>query len=377
MSSDVGMQAAPSASVTHSPAIAAHAAASNSVNQDATVRLLPLDGLRTIAFVSVFLAHSLGLPLLWCGVDLFFVLSGFLITGILLRQKGSDGYFRTFYYRRFLRICPPYFLILLITATLLDANWSRHWYWYVFYLSNIQEAFLKTGTGYLTPMWSLAVEEQFYVLWPLLIYCCSRKAFLRFCIAFMLAAPVIRGALTLVTTTHWPVYYLLPSRLDLLAGGALLATLQDTNRKSFVRFSRVGPYISVCAAFVFLTITATVPSFRTSANSLVFNTVGYSLIGLVMFGTIAYFAQTRQNVLMKALTVRPMVYLGTISYMLYLSHKIILELMTGFHLSVIVNASVSLIIVIGWSSLSWFFIEKPLQAYKSRLGMPIRVGVLS
>ena len=139
-----------------------------------TTRLHQLDGLRAFAFLAVFAHHALGAPLLWAGVDLFFVLSGFLITAILVKQQGSKSFFRSFYSRRFLRIFPAYYLVLAVTFALFDAQWREHWYWYVFYISNIQDAFVSMGSPLLTPMWSLAVEAQFYVLWPLLAFFLGR-----------------------------------------------------------------------------------------------------------------------------------------------------------------------------------------------------------
>ena len=167
-----------------------------------------LDGIRGIAIIGVLLTHgmtvapglqdSFGGRLLaylltpgWVGVDLFFVLSGFLITGILLSTKQSRNYFTSFYARRCLRISPIYYLTL--TGVLLVGTQS-YWYssmlpslWgrkvsYFFYLQNIWP-FMNHGTlgGLLGHFWSLAVEEQFYLVWPILVLLVPERLLIWMC----------------------------------------------------------------------------------------------------------------------------------------------------------------------------------------------------
>src|SRR6185503_15568764 len=130
------------------------------------------------------------------GVDLFFVLSGFLITGILLETKGRPGYFRNFYIRRTLRIVPLYYAVLALLffvlpigmfaqydASLLQMHSVQGWLWS--YLSNYR---LGPETSFSIPyvshFWSLAVEEHFYLLWPTVILLLSRRAALWGCVLF-------------------------------------------------------------------------------------------------------------------------------------------------------------------------------------------------
>ncbi len=163
-------------------------------------RVPALDGLRGLAILAVVEFHfAEGLTNAsrpesaiynvfrtgWLGVDLFFVLSGFLITGILSNSKGTPGYFRNFYWRRALRIFPPYYAFLFVFGVLyplarhrpLDAPW---WHWT--YLTNVAIA-AGLPVNSCSHFWSLAIEEQFYLLWPLLIYMLSRKAAMNACIA--------------------------------------------------------------------------------------------------------------------------------------------------------------------------------------------------
>src|SRR5690242_13003150 len=177
--------------------------ASNAVPDKAgapPARIPQLDGLRGMAVALVILYHYFSLDLQltagrlsgllkspfrmgWCGVDLFFVLSGFLIGGILLDARGSKGYFKTFYLRRFHRIFPLYYLwiasYVLIAFTFLPylrgalrvepEKWTMV-PTYLFFVQNlVKKEFTWFASAWLSPLWSLAVEEQFYLVMPLLV----------------------------------------------------------------------------------------------------------------------------------------------------------------------------------------------------------------
>jgi len=226
-----------------------------------------LDGLRGIAVLFVLLYHfSIVLTYAtgpiralrtvftpgWTGVDLFFVLSGCLITGILLDEKGSRDYFRRFYIRRVLRICPVYYLALLVSFTL-----ARAWLLpaagvpittslaYLFNFSNWLSLHAREIEA-LNHYWSLAVEEQFYLTFPLAVFLLSRKALLRALTAVVVLAPVVR--FFILSTVADPdmakriAYVLTPARADGLAFGALVAiVLRDERmRAAALRYSGVA-----------------------------------------------------------------------------------------------------------------------------------------
>ena len=201
-----------------------------------------LDGLRGIAILLVFFFHYLPRnpynPLSWLasigwsGVDLFFVLSGFLITGILYDTRESNNFFRVFYARRALRLFPLYFFavgIVLLVAALLHTAMS--WVAIPFYIygANIM-LLVKGGVPDFTPyfqcihFWSLSLEEQFYSLWPLVVFFVQkRKTLMTICVAGMLGAFIFRIVLIRHQASTWALYTQLPSRMDALLAGALLA----------------------------------------------------------------------------------------------------------------------------------------------------------
>src|ERR1035437_7043104 len=167
----------------------------------------------------------------WMGVDLFFVVSGLLITGILLDSKQSDGYFRNFYARRCLRIWPLYYSALLFMfvivpflrpseAHVIFEARSSPWWAYSFFLQNFLVPIHSSATGLLGVTWSLAVEEQFYLVWPLVVRFCSEAELRRIAIAVICLSPVLRFYLA----QHQVVIYSNTfCRLDGLMAGARLA----------------------------------------------------------------------------------------------------------------------------------------------------------
>src|SRR6266516_878844 len=188
--------------------------------------ILALDGLRGVAILLVVACHFVSNLKIsaegpawiavalaqagWSGVDLFFVLSGFLITGILVDAKGSPSYFKAFYVRRALRILPAYYGFLLVIFVLLPglhlgagSNYMlarQHQGWYWLHLTNVMMALGEAGRGQYpsTLFWSLAVEEQFYFIWPAIVALCSVRTLRKVCIAGMVLCIGLRiwGGLT-------------------------------------------------------------------------------------------------------------------------------------------------------------------------------------
>jgi peptidoglycan/LPS O-acetylase OafA/YrhL len=189
-----------------------------------------LDGLRGLAVLLVLLAHSAiaftRVPSFrWIdgygslGVQLFFVLSGFLITRILLDSKNTPHFFRNFFVRRSLRIYPLYYALLgfVIFSGVVHQH-GVPWWPYTLYLSNVYGHTIQPAP--LAPVWSLAVEEQFYLLWPFIVSVLSRRSLERLCFAMIIGAVFLRFSGTL------PLHNTL-LQLDALAGGALVACYSE------------------------------------------------------------------------------------------------------------------------------------------------------
>lgn len=217
-------------------------------------RIVPLDGLRGIAILLVIVYHysdqwyefatgfdaqiiELGRSL-WFGVDIFFVLSGFLITGILLSTKDSPRYFTSFFGRRTVRIFPLYYLNIFALCVLLprlheafqNEALVKNQFWFWTYLANFHFAsegeFGHTPGGY---FWSVAVEEQFYIVWPFVVWALNRTALVRAIVCLVLGSVVLRCSLLASGTVTPTGAYVLPfTHLDGLLLGALIAILWKT-----------------------------------------------------------------------------------------------------------------------------------------------------
>jgi peptidoglycan/LPS O-acetylase OafA/YrhL len=163
------------------------------------VRIERLDGIRAIAILMVILLHQGYMSFGWAGVDLFFVLSGFLITQILRRTRSESGYWSRFYLRRAARILPP--MLLLLT---LFCIFAKHIRWpmvlgYGFFSGNIVNV-IGWGHSALAPLWSLAIEEHFYLVWPFLVLTFPRRSLIVLLATILLIEPALR----MLVLPHFP-----------------------------------------------------------------------------------------------------------------------------------------------------------------------------
>ncbi len=240
-----------------SNADAAISAADAGPNRAESLTFFPaLDGLRWFAFTLVFLNHYISLPWAFAGVNIFFVISGFLITGILVDTRKDTFRLRNFYARRTLRIFPLFYVLIFgfaVTRPLFHWQWDRYWLAWPLYLGNFlclldqrdpltAQHRLFASNGWLhagqvlhhpvfcASLWSLCVEEQFYLFWPFLVYAVRRQSvLLRLCIGGVCAIPLLRFAAQ-TWSPRWMVeqhmlYRVSPFRVDSLLLGAALALL--------------------------------------------------------------------------------------------------------------------------------------------------------
>lgn len=320
-------------------------------------RIPQLDGIRAVAISAVLVHHLLHVKLLWMGVDLFFVLSGFLITGVLLdrRDRGLKEYFGHFYGRRARRILPPYLLLLLVTTIFFGASWARHWYLYFFGM-NVITAFGFSQPITLCVLWSLSVEEQFYFAWPFVVYFLDDKTIAWTAGGLMLAAPLLRWLCTPLFSSHFAIYALTPFRMDTLAAGALLAIIWRRRPYLIARFGRYGLALSGLALGV-LALLARNPRFFTFANTRESNVLIYEMTLVISVGVMLWaLSGKRVGVLMLS----PARYLGRISYTVYLVHLTVYAIASSY----LDNQAMALLVTgVGtliYAAVSWVVLERPL-----------------
>jgi peptidoglycan/LPS O-acetylase OafA/YrhL len=365
--------------------------------KQASQRIPELDGLRGLAILLVLLDHYLSTPRIvgfsryWSlffkslgggqvGVDLFFVLSGFLIGGILLESRESPNYFRTFYLRRIHRILPVYYSFILIYlvalgishicwpgVSIVPADFS-HLPRYVFFLQNFFWSKTRLEWLFLGVTWSLAIEEQFYLCAPLVIRYVPARRLRAALIAVLLLAPLLRFALFLGPEAYrfWATLSM-PCRADSLALGILGALAWRSER--FHVFLHENPKLPARVLLFFsLAVGALLPwTYRPRGPFM--GSVGYSTLALFFLALLLFVLVRRESWLAGFMRISPLGRLGTISYCVYIIHAPILHITHYLLLrsSPAIDSFpgafatfLATLATLGVAALSWHFMEKPL-----------------
>jgi peptidoglycan/LPS O-acetylase OafA/YrhL len=301
-------------------------------------RVPELDGIRGIAILTVLLYHFFSYTMLhgsWTGlarvlgratengshgVDLFFVLSGFLITGILLDTRSDAHYFRNFYARRALRILPLYYTVLLIILLC-----YRHSGSYVllsfFHLSNISPILGVTMVN--GSMWSLSVEEHFYLCWPWIVRRLNLRNAALVAAVICLAEPIIRGIAFPHVTSVFPYTWF---RLDGLASGALIACFVRSPGYSRQRANKAA--IILACLGVLIEIAGTPWSIRQHQTQ--FGAVcEYPPINMICASVVLWGASNTLLTRTRLLRLRWLRICGDLSYCLYLGHMMVMDAYDG------------------------------------------------
>jgi peptidoglycan/LPS O-acetylase OafA/YrhL len=337
------------------------------------------------------------------GVDLFFVLSGCLITGILIDGRGLPHYFRTFYARRVLRIFPLYyamvavtFLVVPHTIRLLPAEKARtvnaflapgDWPWFVAFVSNFLIAIRDRYTnGLLDASWSLAIEEHFYLLWPAVVFALPSLRRLRHvCAAVIAVSLLLRIGAWMAGWSRLQIYVVTFTRLDALAFGALVAILMRSSAAAWTDRLRQAGSLSLVllAAIVALWQTG-----QMEYTATVMNTIGYTLVGaLGMQLVIQAVPLERRGIVHRLFDNGPMRFFGKYSYGLYMFQLPVKGALTLLFFNQARMLSSPLVWQAAFYALagmattasalvSWHLLEKNMLALKDRLaftpdGQPI------
>jgi len=342
-----------------------------------------LDSLRAIAVLLVIISHWFAKDHFLnrysengvLGVTLFFVLSGFLITGILLKSKekiaNGDSVskaFKVFYIRRSLRIFPVYYLLLFVLVLLNIGGIRESFGWHFFYGSNLYFWLQGAFAGQLSHLWSLAVEEQFYLLWPAVILLIPQRFLTHALVTGIITGVVFR--LLIITDTNELGRLLMPGSLDSFCIGGLLA-YGRANEAGWYKDYLQRQTFFVLLAFVLLLV-AHLPFFKGLSLGLYLSLYLFfiSISFGILINRVAYTVEI--PVLKQVLNNKLLLYIGKISYGLYLFHNFIpyfygIEL-PGMHtaLSMYLAQILRLLTLIGLASFSWFFVEKPILSFKKR-----------
>jgi peptidoglycan/LPS O-acetylase OafA/YrhL len=359
-----------------------------------------LDGIRGIAIIWVVLHNTTAmpfapasrwlhvLPLLaqpgWIGVQLFFALSGFLITAGLLDSRASPHFFRDFYAKRALRILPLYYTVLFVLLVLLPwlasppAPFSSAHQAPLWLFTANWAASLPYGFGH---FWSLAIEEQFYLVWPLVVLGLAPRGLFRVCLWIAAGALLLRCALVAYGVTPWTLYVNTACRMDALAlGGAGACLLRMPKLRDAVR-ARVD-LLGVVALAVFLVgipLTHLYDRDRVSGE-----TLGYTLLAFSSATFVSWAAMSEARAA-AVLAWAPLRSLGKYSYAMYVFHNLIHKLLGEPWLTASFGKEPPLPVIFGYAlgvllvsyllaCLSWHVLEQPFLRLKRRFGPSAQVA---
>ncbi len=297
-----------------------------------------LDGLRGIAILLVILFHNFWfIPFLnygQFGVDLFFVISGFLITEILLKSKSSANYFTNFYGRRLVRIFPIYYLCLaliffvlpdqlLLDGSLKTSRTDQWWFWA--YLQNWLFATqgIPVGTVPIGHFWTLAVEEQFYLLWPPIIFFIrDLKKLLVVCIAILITINAIRFFTWLYFRENIDQLSYIITRCDGILAGSILAVLKQTGQFQKSILLKITSVILILLNGIYLLLG---PVFDLRPNYL--NIAGYTSISILFTWVLYLTISNPRSILQITLLISPLKFFGKYSYGIYVFHMPVMFLL--------------------------------------------------
>lgn len=375
-------------------------------------RIPQLDGLRGVAIGLVLLHHyifqfhaplpeplaTLFIPIAeagWSGVDLFFILSGFLIGGILVDARESETYYRTFYIRRVFRILPVY-LLLVFTGFLLAGTGGRSsatlagvpvhlapWFYYLTFTQNFYFARHAETLWFLQVTWSLAVEEQFYLTLPLLVRTVSKEKLLAVAVGMIVFFCALRSFLYWRGAINPMQSYVLPyCRFDSLFIGVACALLLRT-QTLFSRLQKnLWPLVGATAALGILFFSM---NHYLWGKNLLLHTAGFTIISLFYAAVMLLVLAHPQTLLARALSYKPLIFLGKVSYCVYLIHGLVLitvdqivqrfQPASDFEMWLVVFASTAVTLLL--AQLSWALFESRMIALGHKFTYDSRPASLS
>jgi peptidoglycan/LPS O-acetylase OafA/YrhL len=387
-------------------------------------RIEELDGLRAIAILAVFSCHFARqysrsfefLRLGWSGVDLFFAISGFLITSVLIGLREREAPYQTFYWRRVLRICPPYYLALTLILLLAFIHHEhlayresvRYW----LFLSSVKFSSMKLVfarllshndsvfpnqpqlasyyipqfRNWLTIYWSLSIEELFYLVWAPVILKASRREALFLSLTPLMICPILRG---LAHTPSFGEAYGFLFRFDSLTAGGFVALLVLAVGKGRLRARLLDRGLVITTTFSSLSLILLcwycgmfrIPDVRSTRA---FSVFGYTLLAILCASLVGVCVRWSGSPLLffRVLRSKPAIYLGTISYVMYLIHmpiyvsfQLLLLKYLGKSNALVLDANNGLLLLLGTltalctivaAGLSWRYFETPILRLKDR-----------
>ncbi|MEO8358927.1 MAG: acyltransferase [Vicinamibacteria bacterium] len=354
-----------------------------------------LDGLRAVATFAVLVSHffpersAVQRAFHWgrFGVLLFFVLSGFLITGLLLRGRAAidagestvGRVFKTFVIRRALRIAPIYYMVVL-------AGWAVGYkpiadaiVWHLTYTGNIALTYFHRPLAQATHLWSLCVEEQFYLLWPLAVLFLSMRRLALTALGMVIISTCLEAIGAMNGQSFEQTHLVLQGCMDSLGLGALLAMARNIDGDR----PRLAPRLAKYAVWIGAPLFFFAQGFRyqlgiRGTDFLAYRIPGDLGLGLMSLALVYLAISTRPSFIRRALEWAPLRFIGRISYGIYLYHLFLIpigrEVARRYDLAPL-DRGIEMFLIYGAISIvlamiSWYAIEAPINRQKRRFPYP-------
>jgi len=373
------------------------------INSSADVYFKQLNGIRFIAVFLVLLDHwlvpILPIPLGHLGVVIFFVLSGFLITRILflnadeIKNTQSSAWPKIirFIYRRSLRIFPIYFILLTVGLIFNISNFKVLWPWLISYTPNIYIMIKGQWLGTWDHLWSLAVEEQYYLIFPYFIFFINKNKYKRLFV-LMICLGIFSRCIFYIIAPHdiiekyWMFSYVNPlSAIDCFGLGGILAYYYHYDYINFLKIAGKKKLLLITLTAVFISL------LLSHYSNFTYDNLWFSILERSTAAVFAYFLimtalLEKNNLLGKFLENKLIMYLGSISYGIYLYHNLVFNY---YHLNgntiwsflsnkfvflnglnsefIFLRFLLNFLLLISLASFSWFYIEKPINRLKNKL----------
>ena len=368
-----------------------------------------LEGVRGYAFLAVFFAHyfsnntfdfdqwwlypaKIVLQIAWVSVPVFFVLSGFLICGILIDTREKEGYFKIFYSRRILRVFPLYYLTLIVVGLVSACNGyplNYHFWAHFLYIHNLVPGYVADGSKFpdhaISHLWSMGVEEQFYLLWPLMVWICpSRRILLRVTLALIAGSFTLRFAANWLNLEPWAIYFWTPTRVDAILVGAVFAIVRG--EAIYRRLQAIAPYVALGGAGVMMLLAE-----RSGNNPAVSSWTGAVQISVwnITAAGVVLAVMREGSWLCRLCSMKGICWIGARSYGLYLFHALYLYWFVHsvvakinnfmpYSVAYAVSAAIAFALTVLLAGVCYRLIELPAMNLKKRLqygGPKMQTGV--
>ena len=344
------------------------------------MRIKRLDGVRAIAIVLMILFQHSFMDLGWTGGELFFVLSGFLMTRILRASRTEGSYWSRFYEKRAVRIVPLMLLILFVNKLATSHLPLIGMAGYALFMGDVVGV-MGYGGGSLGVLWTIAVGAHFVVLWSVAVRFLERRSLIAIAMSLLVIEPMVRLFVT-PRISHYETLFSTPFHLDSIVAGSLLGLMVEESGASR-QLARWSGWAAAMLAACFLGVSHALPWFIRMTNTPVYNSLGYATVSWIYFFFVAWVLFARQDGLVdQVLSWAPLLFLAEISYGLSLVNPFVIAILKRvLHLPFGLAGEpanrkifpVTILVSVAICALLLRFVQRPIRAWGEKLALRLKL----